>query len=147
MAVGVRFTKDERSYIRSFMTSDSKVAQAILDKLDASEMVKSSAKATGIGWKAAADAMREVLGSSLALPPRPDLGWMARMSNRIRELGLTVDDCRIIAIHLKNKRWTSYSFDRSIWIADRLLAEAKASPGSLPEPKRWASAPIGVDDT
>ena len=135
MAAGVRFTKGERELIRKLLgegrfwaKGELALADSIVNKLEKSEMLKPSAKATGIGWRVAVDAMREVLGAQLAAPPNPDPVWMIKVSNRIRELGLSQEDCRSIAQVLKKRGWKVYSFDYAIRYADTLLQEAQLGP-------------------
>lgn len=130
---GIRFTKAEREMVEAGLKSvrrpDLKVGQAraiesALVKLEGSDIVLAK-KTAGIGWIAAAEAMREVLGATLALPPAPDWGWQSRLAARIRDLGLTRDHFRTIAKVLKAKRWTVYSFEKAVWAADKLLAESE----------------------
>lgn len=132
MPTGVRFTAPERELIRrllenpkDFSAKENKAAEGILTKLEKSELTKATATTPGIGWVAAAGAMRSVLGASLATPPHPDPVWMMKMNNRIRSLGLSPQDCRSIAEVMKAKGWKVYSFEKCIWNADTLLAEAQ----------------------
>jgi hypothetical protein len=120
-----------------------KTAQSILDKIELAELVKPKKESPpGLGWENAATAMRSVLGPALATPPNPDDTWRMKMSGRIKSLGLTFEDCRMIAAVLSRRGWKTYSFEKAIWEADRLLAEAGAP--TVPQPKR--SGPLGVDD-
>jgi hypothetical protein len=156
MAASLRFTKEERELIRKWAGEDSvivrrdtgkrrKTACAILDKLEKSELLKPSAKVAGIGWKVALEAMREILGARLAAPPSPDSVWMIRMSNRIRELGLTPDNCRAIARELLARGWKVYSFDYAIRYADTLLQEATLETTLAPGPRPpRAAAPLSM---
>lgn len=153
MAASIRFTKAERELIEDAVKSvfigvgsghptktEEKLQQSILDKLEKSELVKKGARPGGIGWEAAAGAMREVLGPSLALPPRPDYVWVAKMNNRIRDLGLSLANCQSIAKVLLAKGWKVYSFEKTIWSADTLLASAQLD---IPETrKRTETAPL-----
>ncbi len=68
--------------------------------------------------------MKGVLGNRLAVPPNPDVGWVVKMSNRIRDLGLTSENCAAIARVLEGRRGI-HSFERTIWDADKLLAESE----------------------
>jgi hypothetical protein len=143
--VGLRFTKAEREYLGQRLATsaasktEERLRQSILDKLEKSELVKGKGRAPGIGWFAAAAAMRTVLGPSLATPPSPDVGWIMKMSNRIRELGLTADDCARIAQALKARGRAPFSFEKAIWEADRLLA----APATTPQA---SSAPTEMED-
>lgn len=146
MAAGVRFTKAEREAIRTAFEEFRPVKaswitakQSVLDKLEKSEMVKPSDKPSGIGWAAAAKAMREVLGPTLAVPSNPSVEWMVKMNNRIRDLGLSLQDCRSIAKVLAAKQWRVYSFEKTIWAADTLLAEAQLE---IPQTQPRRAAPL-----
>lgn len=157
MAAAVRFTKAERAFIITSLTkslgieltkSETRLRDNIVTKLETSELVKGTGSTPGIGWQRAANAMREVLGSGLALPPSPNAGWMARMSARIRDLGLSETDCRAIAKVWVAKGWRPpFSFEKMILGADRFLAEAQL-PLAAPQNKLpgW-SGPTEVDDT
>lgn len=114
----------------SLSAREQKLRDSILRKLEVSELTVKSARPTGIGWAKAADAMREVLGTSLALPPRPDVGWIARMSGRIRDLGLTEEDCTTIAREAAKKGRRTESFEWLIKKAPEYLAEAQLAPTS-----------------
>ena len=148
---GIRFTKAEREAIRVWALGElgdtqrvdipAKVCQAILDKLEKSEMVKTSARPTGIGWAVAAQAMRDILGARLAVPPNPDIGWIVKMNNRIRDLGLSVMDCKSIAKVQLAKGWKVYSFEKTIWAADTLLQEAQLD---IPATRPREAAPLSM---
>lgn len=120
-------------------------AQSILDKIDRHELVKPKEDAPGLGWENAARAMRFVLGPALATPPNPDPAWRGKMSGRIKSLGLTVADCQKIARVLSQRGWRSYSFEKAIWEADRLLAEHDIPNSGMKIPK--TGTPVEVDDT
>lgn len=93
----------------------------------------------GIGVDRAIAAMREVLGTKLAVPRNPTVQWIIRQSQRIRDLGLTEEDCRLIAKNISAKWAAPYSFEYCIRAADRLLAETgKSSKESAPaEMDEW----------
>lgn len=77
----------------------------------------------GIGVERAISAMREVLGDKLAVPKKPGDQWIFWQAKRIRDLGLTEDDCRTIARNILAKWQPPYSFEYCIRAADRLLVE------------------------
>jgi hypothetical protein len=153
VAGAVRFTKAERSLVQALVASmkaphnhyagrDIRTGEGILEKLEKSELVRGAGKAPGLGWTRAAAAMRAVLGPRLAVPPSPDIAWIMKMSNRIRDLGLTELNCRGIAGVLLARTHPRYhSFERAIWDADKLLAEAQLGP-----PTRAPSGPVGMED-
>ncbi len=157
MAAGVRFTKAERALVREVIEellrspSDEgrEVANSILEKLAASERPKKTTP--GIGWVRAAEAMREVLGEQLAMPPHPTQEWLIWMCKRIRTLGLTENDCRVIAKVIVSKGWRPpYSFENLIKGADRYLAEAQLGFPAVVfdsvEPPRRDMGPLGMDE-
>ncbi len=147
MAAGVRFTKAERDFIRQATgitrtPKEEKLRTSIIDKLDVSEMVKGAGQAAGIGWRAAVGAMTTVLGPNLAVPQHPAVSWMAWMSNRIRALGLTEEDCRTLAKVALAKGWRPpISFETLIKGADRYLAEDTTTT-----PKATTKAPLKMED-
>ncbi len=146
MAGAIRLTRAERGWLVRVLGEvdyDQGVRDAILDKLDKSELVKARQPA-GIGWKVAADAMREVLGARLAVPANPAVGWIVQMSNRIKNLGLTAGDCRTVARVLEAKGWKTYSFEKAIWAADRLLQEAQLELAGTEAPR--SAHPLEMDD-
>lgn len=137
---GIRFTKGERELLLKLLgnagvwtKAELAAHSSILAKLERSDLTKGTGKLPGIGWVAAANEMRKVLGDKLATPPKPDIGWMVKMNNRIRDLGLTPMNCASIARVLFAKGWRIYSFEKAIWQADTLLAEAQLE---LPGVKR-----------
>jgi hypothetical protein len=77
----------------------------------------------GIGVARAVAAMREVLGTKLGVPTNPSTNWLSWMASRIRDLGLTEEDCRKIARVLLTKWNPPYGFEYAIKSADRLLVE------------------------
>lgn len=97
---GLRLTKAEREWIRlalfAYAPEDVpekqyvKITESIREKLRKSEAPKS----TGIDVKAAVQAFEGVLGTRLVMPMGSVWGIM---QNRIRALGLTVEDCTKIA--------------------------------------------------
>lgn len=149
MATGVRFTKPERELLATLLSvdgltaKDKKLAESIVAKLEKSELTKAGATAPGIGWVVAAGVMREVLGPTLATPPHPDPVWMMKMNNRIRTLGLSVQDCKSIAKVLWQKQWRVYSFEKTIWNADTLLAEAQLE---IPQTKGPDRRPMAMEE-
>lgn len=126
------------------MTWEEKARDSILDKMDKVELVGGGKQPAGIGWQAAADAMREVLGNRLALPPSPDTVWMIRMSTRIRSLGLSVQDCKSIAKVQAAKGWKTYSFESCIKFADTLLAEAQLDIPAVGKSGQPSRAPLDM---
>lgn len=156
MPTAIRLAKPERALLVKLLEDDAekhplvgaKVRDAVLDKILKSELTKPKARPPGIGWRAAANAMGEVLGSSLALPPNPDAGWCARMSGRIRDQGLSEDDFRLIARLWKAKwpRAPAYTFERAVMNATALLAEAKhEGPGNPDPPKPETNRPLTME--
>jgi hypothetical protein len=97
---------------------------AKLEKLSAPKIKPKS----GIGVDRAITAMREVLGDKLAVPKKPSEQWIILQAKRIRDLGLTEEDCRIIARNISAKWNPPYSFEYCIRAADRLLAEKATRP-------------------
>ncbi len=149
MAGAIRLSKAEREFVIKKLTvtetdREEKLRESILDKLDKSELVRGAGRAPGIGWQRAAAGMRMVLGPRLAVPTSPAIAWVMKMSNRIRDLGLTLADCTVIARVLEARGWKTYSFEKAIWEADRLLAEAQLEPTKSPvkTPKR----PVDMED-
>ncbi len=140
MAAGsIRLTKAERAYLEAALGSDpSKVAGRILEKLERSELVKGRGRAPGLGAQEAIRAFREVLGDRLVLPPPGAAGVYGQMANRLRDMGLTFDDCLTIAraaICWKARRIEAESLIRQ---AAKLLAEG-------PEGAPKASAPLEME--
>ncbi len=72
-------------------------------------------------------AMESVLGhGTVALPAHPDSLWFTKISASMRRQALTTDDFITMAVVLESRGWAPpYSFERTVWAADRLLAEAK----------------------
>jgi hypothetical protein len=97
---------------------------AKLEKLSAPKIKVKS----GIGVDRAITAMREVLGDKLAVPKHPSEFWLMMQSKRIRDLGLSEDDCRTIARNIAAKWNSPYSFEYCIRAADRLLVEKHSRP-------------------
>ena len=159
---GVRFTKGQRELITGlleavaageqpstseFTKKHHRLAQEALDRLLKSELVKKAKPAPGIGWYAAASAMRGVLGDSLAVPPNPAGEWCGRMSARIRDLGLTEDNCRHIArAAMENWSRAPYSFEWIIRKADELLATPLKGRANVPTvtTTRGMAAPVAA---
>ncbi len=153
MTASVRFLKAEREYLVKLLEmvhaptkADIKARDGILEKLEKSELIKKTAKPAGIGWERAAAAMRGVLGPTLALPPSPDIGWRSKMSGRVRDLGLSELDCVSIAKVLRAKGWKTYSFEKTIWAADRLLAEAQLPLSGVPDKPKPTTRPVEMDE-
>lgn len=96
----------------------------LLEKLQKINTPKAKPKA-GIGVDRAIAAMRSVLGDKLAVPRNPSDVWVICRARRIRDLGLTEDDCKTIARAIASKWDAPYSFEYCINAADRLLAEAE----------------------
>ena len=154
MASSLRFSQKERDYLRRVIAEaegaePGKIGEGVLEKLERSELTGTKKSTPGIGWQRAANAMREVLGKSLALPPRPTEQWMAWMSQRIKMLGLSEADCRSIAKVVQAKGWRPpISFETLIKGADRHLSEAQMplpAVTSTPSRSGW-TAPTEVDD-
>lgn len=99
--------------------------------------------AVGIGVDRAISAMKEVLGDKLAVPRNPSSNWKIYLSTRIRDLGLTEDDCRSIARAIAVKWDPPYGFEYCIKAADRLLAE---SDTTVKKGKNRERAPVEMDD-
>lgn len=97
----------------------------------------------GIGIERAVAAMREILGDNLAVPKNPADQWCFWQAKRIRDLGLTEDDCRSIARCISTKWNPPYSFEYCIRAADRLLAE---STTVVKATKNKQSAPVEMDE-
>lgn len=105
--------------------SNSKVVKQLTllsEKLHKSNAPKK--ETPGIGVAKAIEAMKEVLGSKLAVPKNPSTQWTIYLAKRIRDLGLTVEDCKSIARAISNKWDPPYGFEYCIKAADRLLAES-----------------------
>ncbi len=147
---GVRFTLAEVRAIRMALTKfcellstsdrDEKLAAQIMAKIDAACDPK---PVTGLSVKAAVDAMELVLGKgAMAIPPHAGAEWFAKASNRIRANGLTKDDFTDLARALDRKGWSPpYSFERTLWAADRLIAEGKS--GARVD---FRNAPLDLDE-
>jgi hypothetical protein len=93
------------------------------------KLTKASAPkpAAGIGVHRAIEAMRGVLGKALAVPKAPSTEWLMWMASRIRNLGLTEQDCAKIARVMSRKWEPPYGFEYAIKAADRLLAESETT--------------------
>jgi len=100
---------------------------ALQDKLNKLSEPKLKVK-PGIGVERAVTAMREILGDKLAVPKKPGDQWIFWQAKRIRDLGLTEDDCKSIAKNILAKWNPPYSFEYCIKAADRLLAEKATRP-------------------
>lgn len=109
----------------------------LLDKLQKLSAPKVTVK-PGIGVDRAIIAMREVLGDKLAVPKKPSDFWVIMQAKRIRDLGLSEEDCRTIARNISAKWNAPYSFEYCIRAADRLLVEKhtrlkEAAPAEMEE--------------
>lgn len=100
--------------------------------------------AAGIGIDRAIEAMRSVLHKSLAVPSNPSADWRMWMASRIRNLGLTEEDCKRIARVMSAKWDPPYGFEYAIKAADRLLAESETAPTR--KGARKAEAPVEMGD-
>ena len=117
--------------------------EILLDKLQKLNTPKAKQK-PGIGVNRAIEAMRSVLGDKLAVPRNPAETWTIYLSQRIRNLGLTEEDCKKIARCVAIKWNPPYGFEFCIKAADRLLVEAE----TLKERpvKTVQRAPVEMDD-
>lgn len=75
----LRFGKVQLAFLmrllEGYQGPERKMAQALLDKLEKSELVKKRTP-EGLGWYQALEAMREVAaGVPVAIPPRPSDEW------------------------------------------------------------------------
>jgi hypothetical protein len=118
-------------------TKQLKLLQAKLTKMDAPK------PKSGIGVDRAIVAMQEVLGKLLAVPKNPSAEWKMYLARRIRDLGLTEDDCRTIARTMMVKWNPPFGFEYGIKAADRLLAESSTVTKYS---KTKASAPVEMGD-
>lgn len=121
-------------------SSITKQLKLLRDRLRKSGEPKPTA---GIGVTRAIAAMREVLGAGLAVPTKPSDQWCMYLARRIRDLGLTEEDCRVIARVLAVKWNPPFGFEYAIKAADRLLAEASTVRRAA---KTKASAPVEMGD-
>ena len=144
---GIRFTKVEREYLRTWLEATGvmdfgakgqKAKASILAKLDKAE----APKASGLDVKAAVEAFRGVLGSRLILPMGAVWGMM---QNRIRALGLTEEDCRTIATVAASDWQGKVKAESLVRQAEKLLSESSvpASAKSTPRGRRGA---LEMDD-
>ena len=117
------------------------LAEAV-KRIEMAELAGPKKKAPGIGWQAAADAMRGVLGDNLALPPSPTTEWCVRMSGKIRDWGLTAEDCVKIATATKSWR-QPVSFETAIYKGLSLLSTPSAATKPGPGPR---FKPQGMDE-
>lgn len=157
MASGVRYTKPEREvvtaaleqYIRDKvpgvgLAARLRAAESALHKMELSELAGPKKKGEpGIGWNAAASAMREVLGDRLALPPAPTGEWCGRMSSRIRDWGLGLEECRKIAKAASTWKG-AVSFESLIYKSLQLLSDSNVVPAAPAKPR--AGGPMGMGE-
>lgn len=131
----VRFTKAEAEYLRAglgqggwntaLFRGGQKVAASILAKLDQATLPRKTPE-TGLGVPAAIRVMEDVLGKgNLAVPPNPSGSWYGRVGARVKQIGLTEDDCRAIAAHVSGRWQMPVAFESLVWGAPKLLAEAR----------------------
>lgn len=139
MSRAIRLSKPERAIIRTLLSGRTdKVAQSVLDKLLASEVVLEAPSChKALEW------MAEELGNRLIPPPKGAAGVFAQISHRIRMLGLDERQIRRAA-GAAGDQWTGLIKAESIIRqADRLLAgpavESVARAGSF-------GAPISLED-
>ena len=149
---GVRLTKGQREVVLRaldiFRSADLKaqekrdLAEAV-KRIEMAELAGPKKKAPGIGWQAAADAMVGVLGKRLVLPPSPTAEWCGRMSAKLRDWGLTVEDCVTIATNAKGWRTPSMSFETLVYKALSLLGTPSAASEPGPGPR---FKPVGMEE-
>jgi hypothetical protein len=148
MTSSVRFTRDEREFIQQLVTAhatsarEAKLRDRIVDKLEKAALnLKKRKPEPGLGWFEAQRTMRGYLGNRLAVPPHPSEMWQMRMSSRIRDLGLTREDCVRLCQFAEGTGWRPpFSFETLIRGADRYLA---APP--TPAPTGPIAGPLEVD--
>ncbi len=149
----ISFTKAEIAVIRAGLEMygnhrpvEKKFCDSAADKIALAELSMSD---VGRGHATAHDAiiaMESVLGKgSMAIPPHAPSSWWARIGARIKSLGLTVGDFRKMATAIERKGWRPpYSFEKSVWGADRLITEAGMD--STDTPSTTYRAPLSLDD-
>ena len=125
MSRGVRFTKDEREFIRKATgitrsEKEERLREGILEKLDRSEVAPRK-KAEGMGVKEAVEAFRAVLGRRLIEPPNWTPQWAAMMSKRLALLGMTPDLCRAAALQAATEWAGPVKVESIVRQADKLL--------------------------
>lgn len=143
MAGAIRLTKAEREYLRTWLTATgvmdfgkagAKVKVSLLAKLDKSEKPKTE----GLGVKEAVGAFQGVLGDRLILPMGAVWGMM---QNRIKALGLTVEQCSAIA-SAAGTQWSGrIKAESLVRQAEKLLTD-EGNP-STPRGRRGA---LDMDD-
>lgn len=141
----LRFTKAEREFIRKILTplppewkvGELKLADSILDKLEKSELVRGTGRAPGLPYPAILAAFRAGLGDRLLNPMG---ATVARLCARVRELGLSIDDCTAIAVSAA-KRWRGPVKAISLVNNAELLLSAP-----LPDETTPSGAPMEMED-
>jgi hypothetical protein len=80
---------------------------------------------TGLGWKRFSEIAREELGEKLAMPESPGAAWYARVSGKLRELGVTEEDARLLSRYVASWRRQSVALEYLANQATVLIAQAK----------------------
>lgn len=138
MASAIRLTKAERDLIRRRLVVETEkeaaTRETILEKLTRSELPP--VKKRGISLTDAIAAVRGVLGSRLVLPPTITAGWAAAQTNRLNQLGMTLDLCRLVAEEAGRQWRGPIKMESVVRQADRLLHDigqtVTPSPSSAP---------------
>lgn len=151
----VRFTKAEVAAVmhameecvtlgQGYKRKDAESAEA---KLRAASEERRAPVQVGTSVAAAVSVMERVLGAgTVALPPHADSGWYGRVGATVKRGQYTTVDFAAAAEAIRAKGWAPpYSFERTVYAMDRLLAEHAARGGGLP-PGVLRGRPIDMDD-
>lgn len=148
---GVRFTAAEAALVRAgleaYPVSDKtpKLRKAIasaLAKLDEASQERRAPVTVGLSVQGAVSVLERVLGvGNVALPPHPDAAWFGRVGAVIKRQQYTAEDFARAGEALRGKGWSPpFSFERTVYAMDRLLAENTGSPRGI------RGAPLSMGD-
>lgn len=141
----VRFTREEVKFLldTGLSSSGGGPMKSIVGKLEAAVAESAGSGPLSCTIQAAVQSMEGVLGArAVALPPRPDGAWFARMTAQIRKHRLTPEDFVKMARVLQARGWAPpFSFEKTLMAADRVLAEYEA-----PVSARKRNAPATMED-
>lgn len=116
-----------RAYPRNTPVSAIEITDELVRLLDD----KPEVKAPGIPYAQIVTALREGLGDRLAVPEKPNVSWIVRQVNRVKELGLAYDDLRELGRGAASIHRGSVEMEYLLRQAVRVLADVRAKAGAV----------------